>query len=94
MRQLTYETGLEHALARTAAGEFELLSGGEVGMSLPEDAAEVLARTHPYQLDAVPVLGPSQADIDMLNALDQNMSVLLEHGQTILFGPEGTFGWL
>lgn len=90
MRQLTHETGQEHALVRMTSGEFQIQSGGQMGIDLSGDIDQVLAHTHPYGVDA---LGPSAGDLAMLDALKQSYSVLLEHGQTILFGPEGTLVW-
>ena len=43
--------------------------------------------THPYGLNA---LGSSADDLGMLAQLNQGVSILVEHGQTNLFGPEGT----
>jgi hypothetical protein len=90
MRQLTYESGNEHALVRLHSGEFQIHAGGATGIDLSSDISQVIAHTHPYGLDA---LGPSADDVAMLGQLGQGASILLEHGQTILFGPEGTIAW-
>jgi hypothetical protein len=90
LRQLTYESGNEHALVRMSSGEFQIHAGGATGIDLSSDISQVIAHTHPYGLDA---LGPSADDVGMLGHLGQGASILLEHGQTILFGPEGTIAW-
>lgn len=90
MNQLTYETGNEHALVRLNSGEFQIHSGGAAGIDLSSDIDQVIAHTDPYGVNA---LGPSADDVAMLGQLGQRFSILLEHGQTILFGPEGTIAW-
>lgn len=90
IRQLTYENNAEHALVKTTAGKSQILRGGELGIDLGDDVAEVLAHTHPYTVNAT---GPSADDIAMLVQLNQRSSILLEHSQTIVFGRQGTIAW-
>lgn len=86
---LTYASGREHALVNTSSG-FQIHAGGATGIDLSSDVTQVLAHTHPYHL---PALGPSADDVAMLSQLGQSTSILLEHGQTILFGRGGTITW-
>jgi hypothetical protein len=86
---LTYASGREHALVNTSSG-FQIHAGGATGIDLSSDVTQVLAHTHPYHL---PALGPSADDVAMLSQLGQSTSILLEHGQTILFGRGGTIAW-
>ena len=73
------------ALVRLASGERAIVSGGHTGISGLNDITELIAHTHPYDLAAQ---GPSTADYTALNQLGQDSSILLEHGQEIMFGVE------
>lgn len=75
---------------KPGARQFQIHAGGATGIDLSSDVTQVLAHTHPYHL---PALGPSADDVAMLSQLGQSSSILLEHGQIILFGPGGTIAW-
>jgi hypothetical protein len=79
---LTFETGNEHALVRLGDGSRAIVSGGPGGIRLGEEVVTVFGHTHPYGL---PPTGPSAADFQMLENLDQFSSWLLEHGQLTKF---------
>jgi hypothetical protein len=82
-KALAFRSGNEHALVKLANGERAIVSGGPGGINLSEEVAKVFAHSHPYHL---PISGPSPADFNMLRALGQRTSWLLEHGDITKFG--------
>jgi hypothetical protein len=87
MKALTYQTGNEYALVTLSTGENAIVSGGSAGIQFAEgDISSIIAHTHPY--DATSGF-PSAGDVQALQQLNQESSVIIWRGQMIRFGQSG-----
>ncbi len=83
---ITFTTGKEVALVKLASGERVLVTGGTGGIQFGDGViTRIFGHTHPYDL---PPTGPSDFDFEALQALGQQRSYIVEHGQLIKFGPK------
>ena len=84
LSQLTYETGNEHAYVVLGDGQSAIVSGGPGGINFSEgEVNAIVAHTHPIE---APSGLPSPADMNALQQLNQQNSMILYRGGQYEFG--------